>query len=119
MAAIENVFNLSELKEFQKAALNELMKGNDVFLSVKTGAGKSICYQAFHPMWTKKNTDRLCSILVICPLISIMKEQTDYLCRLGFSATYIGKDSKEDDDIRMGDFDFIFSSPEAIVGNAE
>ena len=66
-----------------------------------------------------KNTDRLCSVLVICPLIIIMKEQMDYLCRFGFSATYIGKDSKEDDDIRMGNFDFIFSSPEAIVGNAK
>ena len=58
---------------------------------------------------------RLCSVFVICPLISIIKEQTDYLCRLGFSATYVGKD----DDIRMGDLDYIFSSPEVIVGNAE
>ena len=82
---------------------------------MKTGAGYIICYQAFRPMWTKKNTDRLCSVFVICPLISIIKEQTDYLCRLGFSATYVGKD----DDIRMGDLDYIFSSPEVIVGNAE
>ena len=86
---------------------------------MKTGTGYIICYQAFRPLWTKKNTDRLCSVFVICPLISIIKEQPDYLCRLGFSATYVGKDSKEVDDIRMGDFDYIFSSPEAIVGNAE
>ncbi|XP_056006708.1 ATP-dependent DNA helicase Q1-like [Ostrea edulis] len=119
MAAVENMFNLTELKEFQRPALDHLLKGIEVFLSVKTGAGKSICYQAFHPMWMKMNPGCRYTVLVVCPLISITKEQTDYLTGLGFSATYIGKDVKEVDDIKRGDYSFIFSSSEAVVGNPE
>ena len=75
MTAIENVFNLTEIKEFQKAALNEKLKQNDVFLSVKAEAGKFIRYQAFHPMWRNKNTDMLCSVFVLCPLISKIRSK--------------------------------------------
>lgn len=119
MAAAESIFNFGELKHFQKAAIEHLMKGNDVFLSVRTGAGKSPCYQAFNPMFKKENPHCLCIVLVVCPLISIMKEQKDYLSELGFSATYIGKDGKESDSIKRGEYDFLFSSPEAVVGNPE
>lgn len=48
-----------------------------------------------------------------------MKEQTDYLSELGFSATYIGKGGKESDSIKRGEYNFLFSSPEAVVGNPE
>ncbi|XP_062604086.1 uncharacterized protein LOC134265878 [Saccostrea cucullata] len=92
---------------------------NHVFVSVKTGAGKSICYQAFHTMWIKENPDSQCTVLMVCPLIRIMKEQTDYLTGLGFSATYICRDVEEGDGIKRRDYDFIFSSPEAVVGNPE
>ena len=116
---VASVFNLTEFKQFQRDALDHLMKGTDIFLNVKTGAGKSICYQAFYPTWMKRNPDSRCTILVICPLISIMKEQSDYLSDLGFSATYIGKDAKESDGIKRGEYSFVFSSPEAVVGNPE
>lgn len=48
-----------------------------------------------------------------------MKKQTDYLSELGFSATYIGKGGKESDSIKRGEYNFLFSSPEAVVGNPE
>lgn len=119
MAAAESIFSLEELKDFQKAAIEQLLKKSDVCLSVRTGAGKSRCYQAFHPMFKKDNPDCLCTVLVVCPLISIMKEQTNYLSELGFSATYIGKDGKENDSIKTVEYDFLFTSPEAVVGNTE
>lgn len=46
-----------------------------------------------------------------------MKEQTQRLCKLGFKATYIGRDPTEDDAINEGIFKFIFASPEALVGD--
>lgn len=64
MAAAESIFNLKELKDFQKAAIEHLMKGSDVFLSVRTGAGKSRCYQALYPMFKKYNQDCLCTVSV-------------------------------------------------------
>ena len=46
-----------------------------------------------------------------------MKEQTQRICKLGFKATYIGRDPTEDDAINEGIFKFIFASPEALVGD--
>ncbi|XP_045162072.2 probable ATP-dependent DNA helicase RecS [Mercenaria mercenaria] len=106
-------FNIDELKEFQKDTISNLVKGRDVFLSVKTGGGKSLCYQTFGVIWRQLH-DENCQVLVVTPLISIMKEQCQYLSSLGFTATYIGKD--EDVICLEERFDFLFSSPENILG---
>ncbi|KAK3104602.1 hypothetical protein FSP39_005949 [Pinctada imbricata] len=110
------IFSISELKPFQAEVIDNLLNGSDVFLSVKTGAGKSICYQGFQPSWTVHHRSNDCTVLVIAPLISIMKEQTSYLRSVGFKATYIGLDDKEEEDIMQMSHDFLFSSPESILG---
>uniref|UniRef100_A0A8W8P2K3 Helicase ATP-binding domain-containing protein n=1 Tax=Magallana gigas TaxID=29159 RepID=A0A8W8P2K3_MAGGI len=57
------------------------------------------------------------TIIVTTALVWIMKEQTQRLCKLGFKATYIGRDPTEDDAIIEGIFKSIFASPEALVGD--
>lgn len=57
------------------------------------------------------------TIIAVTALVSIMKEQTRRLCKLGFKATYIGHDPMEDDAINEEIFKFIFASPEALVGD--
>ena len=127
---VKEIFKIKELEQFQKDTLLSLIAKRDVFLSVKTESGKSICYHAFVPLWLKtcnrapanlesraespELADK-CTVLVISPLISIMKEQCDYLNSLGFSATYLGKDEKEETDILSHNFEFLFSSPETIL----
>ncbi|XP_074651137.1 bifunctional 3'-5' exonuclease/ATP-dependent helicase WRN-like [Tubulanus polymorphus] len=54
--------------------------------------------------------------MIITPLLAIMQEQCEYLKRLGFSATYIGKDSSEENDIITGWYMYVFASPEQILG---
>ena len=39
-----NQFGIRELKPFQKETLENLLDGKDVYLSMKTGGGKSLCY---------------------------------------------------------------------------
>lgn len=39
------------------------------------------------------------------------------LNKIGFKATYLGKDSAENEKIEQGSYDFIFGSPEMFVGN--
>lgn len=90
------------MEELQKATIEHLMIGSDVGLSVRIGAGKSRCYQAFLPMFNNVNQHN---------------ERTDYLSELRFTATYIGKDKKEKDSIKRGEYNFLFTSPEAVVGN--
>ena len=51
-------------------------------------------------------------MLVVTPLISIMKEQCNYLVGKGYKAPYIGRSPDEDEAIQSGSIDFVFSSPE-------
>ena len=116
---IESVFNISSLNDFQKQVLIRLFDGEDVFVSRRTGCGKSLCYEAY-PLFTMLHAYASESmVIVIEPLISIMEEQVSRLNKLGFSATYIGKSVEDADDIKNGLFSFLFSSPESILGNED
>ena len=82
--AICDTFGLSEgLRQFQKQVLAALLEKKDVFLSVKTGSGKSLCYQGF-PL-AREDTMRQGGVvehqtivLIISPLNAIMEEQVRY-----------------------------------------
>ena len=113
-AVVRSKFNLEALKPFQEETIRELLKGRDSFVSIKTGGGKSICYQGFQAMWAELHKCE-CSVLVVAPLISIMKEQCEYLKSCDFIATYIGRDPNEETDIINGRFQFLFASPESIL----
>ena len=54
-------------------------------------------------------------VLVISLLLAIM-QSCHVLNSTGLSATYIGKNEAEMADIRQGKFQFVFATPEAIVG---
>uniref|UniRef100_A0A8W8NL50 DNA 3'-5' helicase n=1 Tax=Magallana gigas TaxID=29159 RepID=A0A8W8NL50_MAGGI len=83
----------------------------DVFVGTKTGSGKSLTYECIPILFTGA------CVVIITPLISIMSEQCKKLTALGFKATYIGKDSAETNDIINGEYDFIYASPEQLVGD--
>ena len=86
-------------------------EGKDVFVGTKTGSGKSLTYECIPLIYSGS------SVLIISPLVSIMSEQCKKLVELGFSATYIGKDHTEDEKIINCDYDFLYGSPEQLVGD--
>lgn len=108
---IETTFNVPSLRENQVNGIKAICNGKDVFVGLKTGSGKSIIYESLPIVYPSA------TIIVITALVSIMKEQTKRLCKLGFKATYIGRDPTEDGAINEGKFKFIFASPEALVGD--
>ncbi|KAJ8309719.1 hypothetical protein KUTeg_011584 [Tegillarca granosa] len=95
---------MDAVKEKQEI-MTAVTEKKDVFLSTKTRTTPLV----FH--------DDNYFIVVISPLVSIMKEQVIFLNAIGFSATYIGRDEKENVDIEDGKFTFVFSSPEILLGD--
>jgi superfamily II DNA helicase RecQ len=94
---IAKVFSVNELAEFQQICLNSLYTGNNVFVSYKTGSGKSLCYEAFPLFCYLQGINKSIVVIIIEPLISIMDQQVKCLTDIGFTATYIGRDTEEND----------------------
>ncbi|KAK3107170.1 hypothetical protein FSP39_008446 [Pinctada imbricata] len=114
---VRKTFNLPVLQDFQKETLTALLNKRDAFVSVRTGGGKSICYQGFVTAFGDRHREEPCSVLVVSPLISIMKEQCKYLENIGFSSAYIGCDSGKDEAIFANSIQFVFTSPESLCGS--
>jgi ATP-dependent DNA helicase RecQ len=73
---LNKYFGFDNFKGLQKEVILSLLKGNDTFVLMPTGAGKSLCYQL--PAMMKEGT-----AIIISPLIALMKNQVDAM--RGFS----------------------------------
>ena len=121
-----------KLKPEQEASISAVCKGNDVFVWLPTGFGKSVCYEVLPFIMDCKlgrvagesgQCSAICSVvLVISPLISLMVDQVLSLRRRGVDAAIItsgggvNKDllATEDD---IGKCSLLFCAPEALVGS--
>ncbi|MCM1491312.1 MAG: DNA helicase RecQ [Muribaculum sp.] len=68
--ALAQHFGFSTFKGQQEDIINTLLHGEDVFVLMPTGGGKSLCYQL--PALMSEGT-----AIVISPLIALMKNQVD------------------------------------------
>ena len=57
--------------------------------------------------------------MIISQLLSNMRKQVNRLSNLGFTATYIGKKNCNIDDVTRGYYQFVFDTPEILVGTDE
>ena len=57
--------------------------------------------------------------VIISQLLSNMRKQVNRLSNFGFTATYIGKKDCNIDDVTRGYYQFVFGSPEILVGTDE
>lgn len=69
-------FGFDTFKGDQEAIIRNLLAGNDTFVLMPTGGGKSLCYQL--PALVMDGT-----AIVISPLIALMKNQVDAMRNLG------------------------------------
>lgn len=78
-ASLKIFFGFSTFKGLQEDVINNIIHGNDTFVIMPTGGGKSLCFQL--PALMQEGT-----AIVVSPLIALMKNQVDAL--RGVSSEY-------------------------------
>ena len=108
------------LEEEQRSSILQFARGKDVFVSLPTGYGKSLCYIALPKVFDKIRKVRKKSIiLVVSPLIALMRDQIASLIPMGLKATHISDrevmSAEHKKAIKNGEFQVLFISPEALL----
>lgn len=116
-SALKKYFGFSTFKGRQEEIISTLLSGNDVFVLMPTGGGKSLCYQL--PALLSEGT-----AIVVSPLIALMKNQVDAIN--GISAeegvghvlnSSLNKTQTKQvfDDIKSGKTKLLYVAPESLV----
>ncbi|HEY4206106.1 MAG TPA: DNA helicase RecQ [Puia sp.] len=69
-AALQEYFGFDAFKDNQKTIIQNLLSGQDTFVIMPTGGGKSLCYQL--PAMISEGV-----AIIVSPLIALMKNQVD------------------------------------------
>ena len=73
---LKKYFGFNQFKGLQEQVVNSIIHGNNTFVIMPTGGGKSLCYQL--PALVLEGT-----AIVVSPLIALMKNQVDAIRSLG------------------------------------
>jgi ATP-dependent DNA helicase RecQ len=111
---LRQVFGLHEFRPLQHEIIERLVGGEDAFVLMPTGGGKSLCYQL--PALLRDGV-----ALVVSPLISLMKDQVDALRANGVAAAFynsaLGSDEARQVLARLhaGELDLLYVAPERLM----
>ena len=110
-------FGFKDFKGQQEAAINSLLSGQDTFVIMPTGGGKSLCYQL--PAMISPGV-----AIVVSPLIALMKNQVDLVRSYSskddvahfLNSTLSKKEIKEvHDDLKSGRTKMLYVAPETLT----
>ena len=110
---LEKYFGIKSLRKEQKIIIEAILSGRGVFCLLPTGGGKSLCYE-LTAMVMEGVT------IVVSPLISLMKDQVDYLKSIGIPAQYINSTQSNDEidniimDAENGRIKILYIAPERL-----
>jgi ATP-dependent DNA helicase RecQ len=111
---LKTVFGFHEFRPPQQEVIERTVAGEDVFLVMPTGGGKSLCYQI--PALHRRGV-----AIVVSPLISLMKDQVDALLANGVRAACFNSSLSADEARRVtrqmetGELDLLYVAPERLM----
>lgn len=111
---LKTVYGYDAFRGPQAEIVNHVMAGNNAFVLMPTGGGKSLCYQI--PALARSGVG-----LVISPLIALMADQVEALRQAGVRAAALNSDLALEerralwDDIFSGRLDLLYVAPETLL----
>jgi ATP-dependent DNA helicase RecQ len=111
---LQQVYGYSSFRPQQQEIIQDLVAGNDAFVLMPTGGGKSLCYQI--PALHRRGVG-----IVVSPLISLMKDQVDALVANGVAAAFYNSSQGSDAARRVlarlhnHELDLLYISPERLL----
>jgi len=114
--ALKKHFGFNQFKGEQEEIIKSVLDGNDTFVIMPTGGGKSLCYQL--PAFLSEGT-----AIVVSPLIALMKNQVDSIRSFGtergiahFLNSSLNKGEAEQvrSDIKAGITKLLYVAPESL-----
>ncbi len=115
-AALKKYFGFDKFKGDQEAIVQNVLDGNNTFVLMPTGGGKSLCYQL--PSLLMEGT-----AIVISPLIALMKNQVDVISSMSEEGTahYLNSSLNKaaidqvKADIQAGKTKLLYVAPESLT----
>ncbi|RVU84753.1 DNA helicase RecQ [Leucothrix sargassi] len=110
---LNTTFGYSEFRHNQADIIDTVVSGQDAFVLMPTGGGKSLCYQI--PALVRDGVG-----IVISPLIALMQDQVDALTQVGVRAAFLNStlDNQQrqavESALRNHELDFLYIAPERL-----
>lgn len=114
LSALKKHFGYDQFRRLQKEIIEDALAGQDVFVLMPTGGGKSLCFQL--PALMRDGLT-----IVVSPLIALMKDQVDALRTSGIAATYLNSmlDRQEAKTrwrgLHRGEYQMLYVAPERLM----
>jgi ATP-dependent DNA helicase RecQ len=114
LGALKKHFGYDQFRPLQREIIEDALAGQDSFVLMPTGGGKSLCFQL--PALMRDGLT-----IVVSPLIALMKDQVDALQTSGIPATYLNSTLDRDEakarwrGLHRGTYRMLYVAPERLM----
>jgi ATP-dependent DNA helicase RecQ len=117
LGSLKRHFGHDQFRPLQREIVQDALAGQDVFVLMPTGGGKSLCFQL--PALMREGLT-----IVVSPLIALMKDQVDALQTSGIPATYLNSTLNREEakarwrGLHRGEYRMLYVAPERLMLDA-